>query len=292
MPISMSMNSPLRYPGSKASLVDYISILLKENYLEGCHFIEPYAGSAIVSLELLKKSLISKATILEKDPLVYAFWHSVFTNPYALIEKLYKLPINLDTWYKFQKYREAEKLESYPILEMGLAGLFFNRTNFSGILKAGPIGGRKQESRYKLDCRFNKNRLIQQIADLSTLSNHITVIYDDALDYLNRERKQFKNEECFFYIDPPYYEKGKSLYRYWYNHDDHKKLAHFLTRCDTPWLVSYDNHENIRKIYRRANLVEVYFDYTVSQYRKEREILISNIKIPPGTKELFKDSLA
>lgn len=292
MPILPAMLSPLRYPGSKASLVGYVARLLKENYLEGCHFLEPYAGSAALSLGLLQQDIVSRATLVERDPLLFSFWETVFRHPYALIDRLIDLPITIETWQAFQKYRSATDLSEYPLIEMGLAGLFFNRTNFSGILKGGPIGGVKQESQYKIDCRLNKDRLIEQIIELSQLHSKIDVVYDDALEFLGRIRTELKNQECFLYIDPPYYEKGRSLYRYWYVDADHKKLAKYLTRCDLPWLASYDNHPSIRKIYHSANQIEIYFDYTVSRARKERELLISNLEIPPDCKDLFSEQMA
>ena len=294
MPISLSDVSPLRYPGSKAALVNYISELIKENNLAGCHFIEPYAGSAIVSLKLIENNIASKAIIVERDPLIYAFWQSVFDFSDMLVQKIYELPISIDTWHEFQKYRKTDNLNTYPLIEMGLAGFFFNRTNFSGILKANPLGGLKQESQYKINCRFNKSRLIEQIQKISQMRKRVKVVFGDALSYIKKSKSYyFKKHSCFLYVDPPYYEKGKDLYRYWYNHNDHKNLAQVLTKLSIPWIASYDNHKEIRNIYSKANAVEtMYFDYTISRWRKEQELLISNLEIPPGVKALFKTELA
>lgn len=282
MPIPKATLSPLRYPGSKALLINYISHLLDENYLTDCTFVEPYAGSAVVSLALLEDLVIERAFLIERDPLVYSFWYSVFHHTYQLIEKIHDLPITLDTWHAFQQYRECDDISTYSIIDLGLAGLFFNRTNFSGILKAGPLGGQAQTSPYKIDCRFNKEAIIAQIERLSTLKSQVEVIYGDALHFLKAKKREFSRINCFFYVDPPYYVKGKSLYRYWYNHDDHKALAKFLLSCSNNWLVSYDDHPEIRKMYSRSlDMVSVYFDYSVSGPRREKEILISNLKLPP-----------
>ena len=51
--------NPLRYPGAKRSLVNYIDALLNANHLQGCTFYEPYAGSAAVGLDLLQRGHIS-----------------------------------------------------------------------------------------------------------------------------------------------------------------------------------------------------------------------------------------
>lgn len=282
MPITKAMSSPLRYPGGKAFLVDYVANLLRENYLDLCTFIEPYAGSAVVSIELLHQGLVNNVVLIERDPLIYAFWKSVFQCPYELIERIQNLPITIDTWTKFQKYRFADSPFDYPLAEMGTAGFFFNRTTFSGIMKAGPLGGLAQISQYKIDCRFNKDRLIQQIYKISHLHHKIEVCFDDAIKYLRTNRRWLRRENCFLYIDPPYYQKGAQLYRYWYNYNDHEQLACFLLKLEAPWLVSYDNHEAIRKLYKNANgLQEIYTDYSTSTRRREQELLFSNLHIPP-----------
>jgi putative adenine-specific DNA methyltransferase len=44
-----------------------------------------------------------------------------------------------------------------------------NRTNRSGILKAGVIGGKNQNGTYKIDARFNKNSIIERIKKLPNI---------------------------------------------------------------------------------------------------------------------------
>ncbi|WP_027365721.1 DNA adenine methylase [Desulfotruncus alcoholivorax] len=294
MPIPYSDISPLRYPGSKAFLVDYIDELLKENYLEGCIFIEPYAGSAIVSLELLRRGTISEAILVERDPLIFCFWKCVFQYTYDLIDRIDKLPVTLETWDNFQDYKKIDiqhenQVNYQQIINLGLAGLFFNRTTFSGILNAGPIGGRSQSSNYKIDCRFNKNKLIKKINKLSELHNCVTIILSDAVQFLKKSKKLLGQKQCFIYADPPYYKKGKDLYRYWYNYQDHQMLAKRLLSTNTPWLVSYDNHDKIKSLYKKApGRWQIYIDYTLSSSsrRKEMELIISNLPIPPKSFEI------
>ena len=95
--------------------------------------------------------------------------------------------------------------------------------------------------------------------------------------------------ECFIYADPPYFNKGRDLYRYWYTRNDHQNLAKYLLSCESPWLVSYDNHETIRAMYKKApGKWQIYIDYTVSSRRKDLELIISNLPIPP---ESYRPSL-
>lgn len=292
MPVKYADLSPLRYPGSKASLVDYVGNVFLHNNLVVEQFVEPYAGSSIVSIQLLQQNRIGSSTIMEKDILLYSFWESVFHHTDELLERIETLPITIDTWHEFQPYRRARELNEYPIVDLGLAGLFYNRTNFSGILKAHPLGGIHQLSKYKIDCRFNRQKIMALITQISTQRNRVNVLYGDAMEYLVREYGHSQSDDHFLYIDPPYYEKGKALYRHWYTHDDHMALARFLTQCNTPWLASYDNHDAIRMAYHQNNLGSRYFDYTISKYRKTPELLISNQEIPPEAEQLQFEDLA
>ena len=195
------MQSPLRYPGGKSNFVSTISQIVRDSNLDELPFFEPYAGSAAISLGLLKVQLVKHVTILEKDPLIYCFWKAVFENTDELVSKFEKLPITLETWHDFQKFLKLSEIDESKIVEIGLAGLFFNRANFSGILNGGPIGGKQQKSEYTIDCRTNKTNLIRRIKEISKYNKKVSIVYGDALDLINQHSRKTK---ALFYIDPPY----------------------------------------------------------------------------------------
>ena len=273
--------NPLRYPGSKASLTDYIAAIIEDNLLPGCTIYEPYAGSAIVSLEMIRRCYSEKAVLIERDPLIYSFWKAVFTYTEELIKMIKEVDVSLNTWNLFQPYREIDNIKNCSIVELGLAGLFFNRTNFSGIIGAGPIGGCNQSSQYNIDCRFNKNRIIEQIIKLSKYHNRVDVVYDDAISYMKKHEHEIEDKFSFVYIDPPYYMQGKKIYRYHYDKGDHENLAKYILSQKFPWLVSYDDHPTIRELYSSSLLQQIYIDYSIRTSRQGSELLISNLLIPP-----------
>ena len=275
--------SPLRYPGGKALLAGYIADILEAHLLVGCTFYEPYLGGASVSLDLLGKGSISNAVWMERDPLIYAFWHSVLFNPDGLCQAIDDLDISIETWHKFQHYRGVltPKSKKYTLIELGIAGLFFNRTNFSGILAAGPIGGRSQSSKYGIGCRFNKVRLIEQIKNVSAYSNLIELHYGDAISLMQKNTEAISTGFNFVYIDPPYYSQGKKLYRYFYEDQHHVELASFISAQGYPWLISYDDHPRIKELYVHNKIQPIYLDYKIKASRRATELLISNIEIPP-----------
>ena len=277
----MSIKNPLRYPGAKSKLADYVIQLLRQEQLLGCTFYEPFAGSCALSIKLLEQDVVKKAVVNERDPLIYSFWESVFHHTDELVQLIQDTPINLQTWYEIASYRQSENLFGKTVVEKGFAGLFLNRTNFSGILNANPLGGKSQTSQYTIDCRFNKKTIIQSIQALSAFANKVEVHNDDAIVFMRRELKGKHRSKFFVYIDPPYYKAGPELYRYYYTKDDHESLAKYIKSKTFAWLLSYDDVPEIRELYEKKSLINLYLDYSVRTSRKGSEILISNLEIPP-----------
>lgn len=277
----MAIKNPLRYPGAKSKLASYIQELIINENLQGCTFLEPYGGSAAVSFKLLENDIISYAKINELDPLIFSFWYSVMNYTEELIQLIEATEITIDSWHQMSQYRNPNFLEDKTIVDIGFAGLFLNRTNFSGILNANPLGGINQTSNYSINCRFNKDKIIQSIQKISLFRDRVGIFNLDAITFMQQETRYKRNRSIFVYIDPPYYEKGPSLYRYYYDYKMHKELSKYIKRKTFPWLISYDNHPEIKKMYKRRYQQQIYLDYSVKTSRKGKELLISNLKIPP-----------
>lgn len=278
------MLSPLRYPGSKSDFAALAFSILQSTGNAGGTLIEPFAGSGIVSLSLLDAGLISNAVLIEKDVLVYSFWQALFNHTDELIAKFQELPITLETWHSLRPLMETRTASASDVVQLGLACLFFNRANFSGILKAGPIGGMKQASKYTIDCRTNKDEIIVRLLAAATLAERVTVHHADAVEFLSR--KLPKN--CVLYVDPPYFVKGELLYRHHYKMADHRNLAAVLEKVRAPWLLSYDVHHIIEHLYAHFEVTKLRFSYSAHSPKNHDELLISNFVIDPL---LFEGSL-
>ena len=61
----------------------------------------------------------------------------------------------------------------------------------------------------------------------------------------------------------------------------HTKLAKFIKNKSYPWLVSYDDHPEIRKLYQKSKRQNIYLDYSVNTHTQGKELLFSNLEIPP-----------
>lgn len=276
------MLSPLRYPGSKSDFIQTAAKILKASDLVGYEMVEPYAGSAAVSLGFLELNLIRHVTLVERDPLVYSFWKSVVDAPEDLISEFESTPITLDKWHELRPLLQTDTPDNEDILKLGLAGLFFNRANFSGILNAGPIGGKEQKSEYKINCRTNKVEIAKRIRKIAEYKDKISVVFGDATDIVSQYKE---SQNVFFYLDPPYFVKGESLYRYFYRLKEHKTLAKALGDVKFKWLLSYDDHHVIEFLYEDFHIKKFAFQYSARSPKNHTELLISNFELSPTALE-------
>lgn len=279
--------SPLRYPGGKHVLAPYVAGVIEENFLTGCTLYEPFAGSAAVSLELLRLGYVDRSVLVERDPLMYAFWHCVKHEFESLCSAVEDIDVSINTWRKFEPLRHVDDpfQSEYSLLQLGLGALFFNRTNFSGVIGAGPIGGASQKSKYKIDCRFNKAAVIAGLRGLNSLAPSIEPFFGDALSWFESVNHDDLCKNAFVYVDPPYFTQGKKLYRYSFDNSQHLRLANALTSAVYPWLLSYDDAPFVRDLYLKSNVQSIYLDYSVKSSRLANEIVISNLCIPPPVYE-------
>ncbi|HTK18037.1 MAG TPA: hypothetical protein VL442_00920, partial [Mucilaginibacter sp.] len=127
---------------------------------------------------------------------------------------------------------------------------------------------------YKLDCRFNKDELINRIKLIAHHKNKIHLYNSDALELIDLIQAQQENTNTIYYFDPPYYLKGPSLYMSHYKHDDHRAVSQRIQQIqNTQWIVSYDNTDEIKQLYDTARKQEYTFYHTAYQIREGKEVL-------------------
>ena len=263
--------SPLRYPGGKLKVVDYIKRLFEVNDLCGGTYIEPYAGGASVALTLLFEKYAGRIKINDIDISIYAFWHSVLNETDALCRKIVDTPVTMDAWNAQREVQQHK--EDAGLLELGFSTFYLNRTNRSGILNGGVIGGKEQTGEYKMDARYNKAELIARIEHVAEFANLIDLTGMDAIDLLKRF-KRTPAPNTFCYLDPPYYVKGKDLYLNYYNDNDHQMIAEAIMKYKGKWIISYDAVEFIKKLYEDYRQTEYYLSYSAGNPSKGRELMV------------------
>lgn len=262
--------TPLRYPGGKTSLFEFFDNVIKENNLKNVTYVEPYAGGAGAALSLLMLEKVEEIVINDYDKAIYAFWKSLLEQTNEFIEKIEQAPLSIEEW---KRQKKIYKNGSDSLLELGFATFYLNRTNRSGILTGGPIGGMAQSGNWLLGARFNKTALTERIKLIALYKDRITVLNKDGLDVI----RQYANKSSsFFYIDPPYYDKGKCLYLNSYTHKDHEGLAQLLNSLKaTRWILSYDNVPAIRDLYsQRKKQYEFSLHYQAHSSREGSELIV------------------
>lgn len=258
---SNKLYSPLRYPGGKAKFAPFVASLMQRNDLLGAHYLEPYAGGAAVALELLFHNIAAHIHINDLDNAVYDFWACVIGRADEMLKLLHDTPINMEQWHYWREVLRGNI--QVDQLQRGFATLFMNRTNRSGVLKGGVVGGLAQSGAYKLDARFKKDILAKRIEKIADRGNSISIYNEDALSLLSR-CKDFLPKKSLIYLDPPYYIKGQGLYRNFYEHGDHEAIAKLLQkrRFGRPWIVSYDNVSEIQAMYATSRGLSYGINYT------------------------------
>lgn len=266
----MMFYSPLRYPGGKSKLTAYILETLKLNKLEGGAYIEPFAGGCAIAWYLLLEGHVKKVFINDLNPSIHAFWYSVLNKTDDLCHLIETTPITINEWH-IQKAIQTS--DSPSLLELGFSTFFLNRTNRSGIIKAGVIGGLNQSGKYKLDCRFNREASIQKIQNIASRRNDIILTNLDAVQFIDEYLPDIQYK-CLVNIDPPYYMKGKGLYQNFFEHKDHYRLYQSVVNIEQPWIVTYDDTPEINAIYTEFKPKSYGLSYTAQTKRKGTEIII------------------
>lgn len=274
--------SPLRYPGGKTILYDKVKRILEENHLLECTYMEPFSGGAGLALKLLMNNDVKKIVINDFDFAIYSFWHNVLFDTDRFCEDIKNITVNLKEWEK-QKEIYNNK-DNYSIYEIGLATFFLNRTNRSGIIKGGPIGGRKQEGKYKIDCRFNKLILIKKIKEIGKYRNRIKLFNYDVNDFIKRVVMRQKKENFFIYFDPPYIKKGPELYKNHFNYNEHTYLSENIKEklAEKNWIVTYDKNDLVYKLYKNFFTLDFNLNYSAGNNKIGNEVMImSNNLVKP-----------
>ena len=275
--------SPLRYPGGKTKFYTYVREILSCNDMLGETYIEPFAGGAGLALKLLLNEDVSRIVINDFDPAIYSFWHSVLYETEAFCELIENAILTTNQW-NLQHSIYLESDTSDP-LTLGFATFYLNRTNISGVVKGGMIGGQGQNGKYGLDARFNRQTLIEKIKTIASHKEQIVLINLDARELL-QPRQLRKFYKIFINLDPPYVKKGAQLYKNAFSESDHRELCELVKQCRRKWIVTYDVCPLVADLYKsyRSSYLDVTYSIQASKKAKEYIFFSDTLVLPKEIK--------
>lgn len=271
----MAHISPLRYPGGKGCLASVICKLLYKNNANGGAYVEPFAGGAAVGLHLLFHEHVQHIILNDADYRIFAIWKSILTRSNQFVDMIFETPITMEEWTRQREIFHAPSKHSR--IKVGFAAFYLNRCNRSGIImNGGPIGGRGQTGKWKIDARFNRENLAHRVSNIAAKRDRISLFNLDALDLLKAVKSSADFSRVLVYLDPPYYVQGGNLYLNHFTHEDHASLARYVEdELTSPWVMTYDNVPEIRNLYKFANIHPFSLRYSAFESREGKEILIT-----------------
>lgn len=275
----MRFKTPLRYPGGKGKLANYVKLIFHQNNLLDGHYAEPYAGGAAVALSLLFEEYAQHIHINDLSRHVHAFWYAVLNHTDELCRLILDTEVTMEEWHKQKKIQE--NADDASTVELAFSTFFLNRTNRSGIISGGVIGGKDQSGGWKIDARYNKENLIERIKKVARYRRRINLYNLDAAVFI-QEVLPTLPLRMLAYLDPPYFVKGHGLYDDFYTYDDHKHISELIDGFTRNWIISYDNAPEILPLYERYRSIIYNLSYSAQDRYKGSEVMYfcNSLSIP------------
>ncbi len=272
--ISFSHISPFRYPGGKTKLYPQIvNVLSQDKSIK--YYSEPYAGGAGLGLKLLLKNKVNEIFLNDIDPAMYAAWDVILNHSDVMLKWLRSVSVSLKEWHV---QKEIYENPNSDLIELGLATFFLNRTNRSGIISTGgPIGGKDQSGKYKIDARFNRDSLSSKIRFLKENSSRIHLSKIDGISHIREVLSTIDENKLLFLVGPPYLQKADKLYKMAFTKDNHIELSKFLISIsNVKWVLTYDKQKFIADLYSEFLLQKIKYSYSITRAKKVEEYFISS----------------
>ena len=280
------MKTVFRYPGGKSKMA--VGIIKNAIRFKPLIFVDGFVGGGSVSVECLN-SMNSKVVMNDLDRYIYSFWNTLCEGKQEKIIDIIEKE-GMPTIKKFVELRS--KINDTELSEefLGFLALFFNRTAFSGIFRSGPIGGYDQSGKYKVSCRYNKSKIIDNIRLMASAlkSKKSECTNNDFREVIN---KFSNNEDAFLYLDPPYMKQGHQLYSISMEKKDYEDMADLLKNVKCKWIVSHDDYLPFVNLFKGWSTISNSnrVPYTINSIigNRKTELLISNFDFPRKEEHMF-----
>lgn len=265
--IHTTNKSPLRYPGGKTRACKIIDDIILQHFdITGFDtIISPFFGGGSFEFYLQNKYGL-KLIVNDKFTPLYNFWKQVKVNKTILCEELRK--IKSVSKQQFTSYRNTIMNLNANLLQQSIQYFIINRCSFSGSTLSG---GFSEEASSKRFTPSSINKI--EALDLT----HIEIYNNDFYDFTNYITNNLTTINPLLFLDPPYYLESKSNL-YGNNGDMHEgfnhKLLFELLNIKKNWIVTYNNCDYIRTLYKDYIIIDVNWSYGMNTSKTSSEIII------------------
>lgn len=262
------IKTPLRYPGGKSRVADML-VNIAPKFDE---YREPLLGGGSVFIKMKQKFPNAKYWVNDFFYDLYCFWDEIKNNKNEVINIVKKWKEIYKDGRVLYKYL-CDNLFTFSTTEKAAAFFVLNRITFSG---TSCSGGYSQES---FDKRFTDTS-IERAENVSELLHGVKITNLDYENVLNED-----GDNVFIFMDPPYYTATKSAL-YGKNGKlhkgfDHERFANDVKKCKHKWLITYDDCQYIRDLYKDYTIIPFELMYGMKNVAKNadmkgKEIIIIN----------------
>jgi DNA adenine methylase len=297
--------------GIKSEITEALSIAADHDRLP---YREPFLGGGVMTLHTLDFGRADSIWVNDVDVPLMCFWQSVIEYPDLLLSQVESFVPSVESWYTakrecrkqcgmpsssdriaelgFQKLVQQKLTWSgcadggMPgrVVELGFQKLVVQRLSYSGRgVQSGSVrGGNHQDgAMYKDGKRLRKNRIDSRWSPAQirrdVLRYHHRFMRLDELRCTNLDFElviEDESERCILFLDPPYWEEGPGTYHHSFTHSDHERLAGLLKKTKHAWVLTYGNHEEIRRLYDWAKIKTIHIESACFSKNKYRTDLV------------------
>lgn len=263
------VKSPLRYPGGKSKALKFLEKFIPDF----SEFRELMCGGASMTLYLAQKIPSAKFIMSDINYDLFCFWKALKENPTKLIEEIRHIKNSFQEERKLYKEILERRDTNLDCFQRAVDFFVLNRITFSGTVDCG---GYSEEA---FKNRFTKSS-IEKLWAVSEVLQRIEIYYGDYEYLLNQP-----GENVFIFLDPPYYSAKRSrLYGKKGNLHisfDHQRLACLVKKSPHKIMITYDNNQYVKELYKDFYILEWKLKYGMTNYKKNHlregdELLITN----------------
>ena len=253
------MNSPFAYIGGKSRLSKQIISLIPEHKT----YCEVFSGAAWI---FFKKEVSKVEVINDLDSDLITFYR-VVQNHLEEFLKQFKWLLTSREW--FQDWKDQLEVRGLTDIQKAARYYYVQRLAFGGKVKGRTYGVQIDRA----IPRINLLRIEEEMSMVHLRLAHVRIENLPALELI----KRYDRQDTFFYCDPPYH--GHPDYKHNLVLEDYINLADTLKSIKGKFILSINDHPDMREVFRHFNIQAVSLLYSVSGKPTEgKELIIQSRK--------------